>query len=252
MRQILAFLVFLSLIPLSAQRVSTVKALLEGSSLIIQYTMEDLIEGQQFRVRLFASHNDYSQPILSGVTGAVGDEVRLSAINRIEIPSPLKTFGKLSDPITFQVSTQLIYSPVVVQKPKDGAVVTRGGKLKLGWKGGLDSDQVAFDLYRNDILIREDIYTNPTNTRNASVPVPKKMALGSGYRVDMRVESLEEPVSFSNIRVKRKFSIFERVLASLVVVTAADYFLNPNSIIYYQILGKKDPLPEPPALPNIQ
>jgi len=233
-----------------SQSITDILLSAEGTSLAVTYKASNILTGSKYRIRLYSSIDAYAEPITKNTSGAVGDEVTLSPTNKILIKDPLTTLGNLQDPVEFKIEATLVYAPVVISNPKTSYSQKRGKSVSLEWKGGLSGDEVTFDLLKNAIVIQKDFYSQPANYGKAKVPLGKRLKLGGGYQLQMRVSSLDESYLFPEMKLKRKFSIFGRVFWTVAALSAADYYLNPNSFIRYEILGFRDPLPEAPSVPS--
>lgn len=234
----------------TAQQISDITISVENKNLLIQYKATGVLSGSKFRVRLFSSLDGFLNPLTSNVSGDVGDELPLQTTNKIYVSNPLVTLGNLNESIEFKIEATLIYSPVILDANSKNFSQKRGKSAELKWKGGLQSDEVNFDLLKNNVVIQKGIYALPANTGKAKVPIDKKLKLGSGYQIQMQVSSIEDNFIFPEMKLKRKFSLFGRVFWTVAALSAADYYLNPNSFIKYEILGFRDPLPEAPSVPS--
>ncbi len=226
-----------------AQSVSGVQASIVDDKLQIEYRVTSVQSGQKFRVRLFSSIDNFANPIADGVEGAVGDDISLSTVNTITIPDPIGTLGPITGDVSFRVRAQLTYFPVSITSHIGYFSAKRGKKFNMRWVGGLDSDNVKFNLYRNLNLIQEDVYST-TNTGSAEFKMPKKLELGEGYSLQLSFPSLDAPVTSPDFAIKRKKSIGGRVFTWAVLLGGV------GAIASLQAGGGDDELPDPPGLPG--
>ncbi len=228
---------------LNAQSVSGVQASIVDDQLEIKYRVTGLQSGQKFRVRLFSSIDSFAQPIDNGVAGDVGEDISLQTTNTITIADPIGTLGPITGDVNFRVRLDLIYFPVTVTSHSGFFTAKRGKKFVLGWTGGLTTDNVTINLYRNLNLIQENIYSS-LNNGTAEFKMPKKLDLGDGYHMELAFPSLDARVSTPDFMIKRKQSIAARVLTyGIIAGGAAAILLSPTT-------PPPPGLPEPPDRPG--
>ncbi|MFY0688418.1 MAG: hypothetical protein JXQ90_14685 [Cyclobacteriaceae bacterium] len=251
---------FLSLVIVTtfsmAQSVTDVTARLVDSRLEISFRMGNLRDGQQFKVRLYTSTDNYAKPVETGVTGDVGDDLRLLFYNQIIIEDPIETLGFITNDIRFKVVATMTYNPVTLTSHTGFFSVKMGKELAVTWVGGLQNEKVSFDLYRYGELLEKDMHIT-SNTQSTIIKMPKKLKngvkleKGDGYGMEFYMASIDEPVKMPDFLMKKSNALIPLAIGGVVVLVVADYF-NPNSIFAKSLIdqGILKKLPEPPANPG--
>ena len=229
---------------IQAQTVSGVQASIVDDQLQILYRVSGLQAGQQFRVRLYSSIDNYQAPLEDGVEGAVGDDLTLTTTNTITIADPITTLGPITGDVSFRVRADLTYFPVTITSHSGFFTAKRGKKFILRWDGGLTTDNVTINLYRNLNLVQENLYTS-LNSGTAEFKMPKKLELGDGYHMRLNFGSLDSDVETADFQIKRKQSIAARVITYTAIlggVAVVALGTNPPP---------DDPLPDAPPRPTL-
>jgi hypothetical protein len=170
-----------------AQRIDNVKAATAGDKVVITYDINDAAEGQKFKVRLYASHDNYSSP-LAQVSGDVGQNSELfpGISKRIEwnAKSELKEFD---GDITFEVRADVISTGARFVGPSLGAKVKRGKNVDIQWKGIGSSQIVKLELLKGGYSISQIGETS--NRTNYTWTIPKAAAKGKDYQIKLTTNS---------------------------------------------------------------
>lgn len=195
-----------------------------GDNLQVTYSMAGVQVGQKFDVALYSSLDNYAAPLEHDmIVGDLGKNLTLKSGNLITIGEPLETLGAITADLNFKVRVTMIYNPVTVTEPAAFFKQKRMKDMTVTWSGGLGGEQVKFDLYKDNQLIRDNFYTT-VNNRVAEFEMPK-VALGPGYTMMMQFESLNTDVVLPDFEVKRKKSIFARVFNWTILLAAVDFAL---------------------------
>ena len=252
------FVFTLFFIKIQAQSVSTVQAAVVDGKIEIVYQMTNLKPGQRFQVRLYSSNDNYAKPIEKNLTGDIGDNVRAVSVNKIIMADPIGTLGEITGDLSFKVKALLSYNPVTLLAPTSTFKQKRKRNVKIVWSGGLKNDQVSIDLYRNDILLTQNIYIAPNNVENKATFKFPKVKLGDGYSMKLNMTSLEAPVDIPQFKVKRRTSMFGKLIRLSILAGAADFFLNDKMFLKELGILPKDPvdntireLKGPPSLSDL-
>ncbi len=221
----------------NAQKVSNVRAALDTASATVSilYDLAGVMEGQLFRVNVYSSHNQYITPLLQ-VTGAVGDGIVPGADKQI-VWNP-KELNNFDGQVSFDVRAVLTFSPFAIKTPIGKSRHVRGRRLTIAWRGGVASEKVRAELYRNGE--KETQLALTPNRGEYHWRVPARYSPGSKYQV--RISSETRP---DNFQMSEAFSIRRRiplVLKALPVAlgAAGAYFL----------LNTDTPPPKTYALPE--
>jgi hypothetical protein len=225
--------------PGNAQKLSNVRATLDSATapVNIRYDLEAALEGQLFKVYLYSSHNNFSAPLLL-VTGAVGDGIT-SGINK-QIVWDSKELIAFDGQLSFDVKAVLTFSPFVIKTPSPTQIVKRHKSFVITWIGGISSEKVNLELYRNEEKVT--LLGQVGNKGQYRWTVPARTKPGNYHQI--KISSVDRP---DNSRFTEVFTIRRRiplVLKALPIAGAA--------AVAYWLLNKTvaDPdLPEPKVPP---
>jgi hypothetical protein len=214
--------------PLAAQTVSQVRATADSSVVTILYDLQGTIEGQLYQVELYSSHNAFSTP-LQYVYGEVGNNIQAGKDKKIIWQT--KELMNYEGEVSFDVRALLTFSPFMVKSPRLSAAYKRGKAYPVEWVGGIPSEKVKLELYRNNVKIEDISQANNKGTHQWLVN--HKARPGRNYQI--RISSEEKPENntrSSNFTIKRKIPLLVKVLPLAGLAAGA-----------YLILGKDKPTP---------
>ncbi|QHT69793.1 hypothetical protein GXP67_25680 [Rhodocytophaga rosea] len=218
-------LLYLMAYPAFSQQISNVRATADSAFVTILYDLQGTIEGQLFTVELYGSHNEYNSPLLY-VTGEVGNKIKAGKNKKMVWQT--RELNNFEGDITFDVRAELAFSPFAVKSPGKTSGYKRGKTYQIEWAGGLTSDKVNVELYRNDVKISS--ITSTANKGKHSWNVPDKSKPGGNYQ--LRVSSEANPDNFSLSRkfsIRRRIPLLAKVLPFALVGAGAYIILNQDS-----------------------
>lgn len=247
-----------------SQSITNVNAQLSGDVVNITYNLNADDPNQEFDIRLYSSHNNFSSP-LQLVAGDVGRGVRAGTGKRI-VWRARDELGTYSGSIQFEVRGNPIGAPsdaLTITKPEAGDSFKKGSILPVQWRGGIPNQNIKLELYQNTIMLR-DIGTTP-NTGNYSWNIPTDLK-GSGYNVKLfNVNEPNAAVFSGTFKIKGKLPLAVKLLPIAAAGGVAALLLggggggdgdcqdpcNPNCSNYdpTNSLCTSD-LPEPPPPPS--
>ncbi|MFT7281363.1 MAG: hypothetical protein ACI9DM_001087, partial [Cyclobacteriaceae bacterium] len=186
---LVSLLILFSITKSYAQSVSSVEVSIVEDDLHVTYNMSGLSTGQKFNVEIYSSLDNYTSPLSDDrITGDLGSDIILEGGNLIVIADPLESLGAITGDLNFKIRANLIYNPVNVIEPVAYFKQKRLKDFNVVWSGGLGGEQVKFDIYKDNQLIQDNVFTT-VNNRSAEFKMPK-LALGAGYTMMMEFESL--------------------------------------------------------------
>jgi hypothetical protein len=181
----------------SAQSFENIRAVQEGTRMIITYDLVSSIDGATYNVSLLSSHNNFTSPVTQ-LTGAVGKGQSAGQNKRMEwdLATELKSF-------TGQVVIELVGLPEVVKlafrkeflssKPKAGK------EVEIEWVGG-SSEDVKLEVFREGKLVSS--LGEKKNNGSASWTIPDDIEKGSGFTLELT--SAGEKIESSPFSIKSK------------------------------------------------
>lgn len=206
-----------------SQVVTSIDVKIVDSDLVVTYQMSGVQENQEFDVELYGNHNEYSAPMTGpGIQGAVGDRIRIKDSNDIVIKNPLQVLGQVTR-INFKVKVDLVYNPVRITSPSMVFSQRKKKDMSVVWMGGIQREEVKFDLYKDGFPVLEDFHKT-TNNGSTEFKMPK-VKNGPGYQLRMDFESLPSAVELPEMTVKSKKSVAARVINIALLLAAVDFAL---------------------------
>jgi hypothetical protein len=204
------------------QRVTNVRAQAKGNLVTITYDLQGTIIGQLYKVEVYSSHNQMSQPLVQ-VRGEVGPDLK-PGINKIIEWGSMRELGDYEGEITLEVRATLTFSPIRFTTPKNNSVYKRGKNYKFNWLGALPDENLQLELYSDTTrqyeigrLINKGVY---------QWEIPVNASPGKTYR--LKLSSVEKPGNFvfSNyFTIKRKTPTAWKAVPAGVITGAALYLI---------------------------
>ena len=197
-----------------AQTVSNVQARVDGNNVIISYDLQAASEGQQFKVEIKSSKDNFTSP-LKEVSGDVGENIT-PGIAKTVIWNAMKELGKFSGQISFDVVATVTFTPLKFTNPAAGANVKIGKSTNVTWLGAEKAPDLRMQLMRNNQQLLD--IGNVRNTGSYNWQVPKSVDKGANYA--LRLSNPGNPsqsVMSAEFQLK-KTSILVYVIPAVVVV----------------------------------
>ncbi len=194
--------VFLLMIASSrAQKIYGLQAEAIGDYVVVYYDLEGTLEGQWFKVELYSSHNQFSEP-LHQVRGDAGSGVTAGKRKKIEWGAQ-KELGNYKGELIFEIKAQLVFSPIVLQHPQARDKYRRSKSYLLNWKGGVAGEKLRLELLREGTSTK--LIAEVPNTGSYTWQIPGGMPVGNNYR--LRISSLTGQA----VQTSEPFTIKRRV-----------------------------------------
>lgn len=227
------------------QQVTNIRADMQGDVVNIHYDLLGNTSSEQYRIELYASHNNYSQP-LQQTSGDVGENITPGSDKLISW-RPTDELQDFQGDIIFEVRATLMGSYFRFVSPVSSDKIKKGKTINIRWEGGNNSDKVKVELLQLNKTV-STLNDEMSNNGRLFWTVPKSMKPGKGFRI--RVTSTTIP---TNTGISPTFSISGGipvfVLVGVPVVigsTIAAILLFKKPPIEPPV---KDNLPDPPASP---
>ncbi len=215
-----------------AQTIENIKAVTQGSKVIITFDILNAKPGQDFNVQIFSSHNGFGSP-LTFISGDVGSNVKPGTGKRAEWDAQGELHNFSGD-ITFEVRGE----PSIgwgFKSPTSASGIKRGKSNIIAWTGGAAGDNVKLELLNNG---KAQSVGETKNNGQFSWDAPADLAVGGGYQ--MRLTSGSNTITSEPFSVKHKIPTLLK-LAPVILIAALIPALSGG--------GKKEPggVVTPPA-----
>lgn len=213
---------------------------------MITYDLNATEAGQKFKVSLFSSHDNYTQP-LALLTGDAGDNVLPGKNHRVtwdvknsvppdfegEIRIKVKAarLVPVPEPIKTEAASKLVIKPLIQNSYK------KGSTIEMSWAGGLAGDKLIIELLKGG-EVRQKIAEKANSPQTWSWRVPKDMKAGKDYVVSVTNSSRGGDRATSQVfSIKPKIPLLLKI-APVIAVGGALAFL-----------GGSKPPPDPGTSP---
>lgn len=197
---------------INAQSIANVMATAQGDMVVIGY---DLIAGEEtneFKIQVFASYNNYKEPIRFA-SGDIGERVTRGN-NKTIAWAARSELANYKGNISFEVRGEpiIVIKPFSFGNPLNGSSVKRTKDLNIQWSGGGKNETVQLQLMQNSAV--KGSVANTTNTGKYTWKVPKNTPKGT-YQLSLNAPS-GNTMSMP-FKVKPKTGAFVKILPLLVV-----------------------------------
>lgn len=190
-----------------AQSIENIKAVFQGSKIIITYDINDPKPGQNsYNIQLFSSFDNFKAP-LTFIKGDVGNEVRPGAGKRIEWEAG--EIGTFKGNLTFEVRGEIVAAWLFKSSP---GKVTKGKATRIEWQGGKPDDNVKIELVKGGKTVP---VMDGKNTGAYNWAVPPDLEKGDGYQ--LKLTSKGTTITSELFSVKKKMPIW-MIAAPIAVV----------------------------------
>lgn len=210
----------------AAQKVENVNATLEGEKVSITYDLNYDDPTQPFKVALYSSHDNYTQP-LSFLSGDYGDHVVPGKARRVvwDVKNALPPNFDSEINIKIRITKTEPEVAKISVRPLDRSIYKKGSTIEMHWSGGRPGEKLTIELLKNNV-VRNKIAENVSNTHRYSWIMPKKSKAGKGY--SLRVTHASKPTEFTDSQVFAIRPAFPLLAKTLPVIGAAAIFLWPK------------------------
>ncbi|WOK08452.1 hypothetical protein RT717_07350 [Imperialibacter roseus] len=207
----------------SQEVVITQLALQPDGNVVLKYNLNDDRLDRKFSLYLYASTDNYIQP-LTNVSGDVGVDLAVGG-NKTIIWNAKEELG---DTFAGDVSLELkgnIYVPfIALDNFDDYKVLKRGKPYEVTWTGGRGDNVLLFELYEEDSKIK--VFEERPNVGNTTIIIPKDVKSGN-YRFKISDSRNRDEVVFTkDFRVKAKVPMVVKAGLGLALLGGVGYIVS--------------------------
>ena len=212
-----------------AQTIANVISSYDGEKMVITYDLNATEAGQKFKVSLFSSHDNYTQP-LTLVTGDAGDNVLPGKSHRVtwdvknSVPPDfegeirIKVKATLVEAIKTEAVSKLVIKPLIQNTYK------KGNTIAVSWTGGQAGDKLIIELLKGG-EVQLKIAEKANSTQTWSWIVPKDTKAGKDYVLQVTNSSRNGDRATSQVfSIKPKIPLLLKI-APVIAVGGALAFL---------------------------
>ena len=216
-----------------AQTIENVTSAYDGEKMVITYDLNATDATQKFKVSLFSSHNNYTQP-LTLLTGDFGDNILPGKNHRVtwdvKNAVPADFDGEISIkvkaariiPVSEPVISKLAVKPLAQNKYK------KGSKVELSWSGGQVGDKIIIEVLKGGQVVQK-LSEKPNSAQSYSWQMPTDMKPGKDYTGRLTNSSRAGDVASSQVfAINPKIPLWVKgagvvVFGAVVYVVASGY-----------------------------
>lgn len=198
-----------------AQQVS-IKSLelLSNGDINIYYDLEDEQEDRKYALYLYASSDNYIQP-LGNVEGEIGVDISLGRDKKIVWHAKEALGSDYKGTVALELKGNVYVPFISLDGFDDYKVFKRGKTYDISWTGGRGDNILNFELYNGNEKVMQ--FDEKPNVGNASLVFPKDVKPGE-YRFKISDSRNRDEVVFTNnFQVKRKVPLIVPIAAGVVV-----------------------------------
>jgi hypothetical protein len=205
-----------------SQQMDLLKLEYRDGKVVVHYNLTDTVVGRFYVVRLYASNDNYLNPLVS-TRGDAGLEVS-PGLNKKIIWDPIADLGaSFSGKVALKIRARLFIPFVKFESFEEYKAITRSRPYNVTWSGGTPQNVLNFDLYRGELKIAS--FPNIANVGHYKLTLPSNVRPGYEYRIRISDSKNKDEVVYTGFfRVKRRIPLVAKV-AALVLVSGAIYYL---------------------------
>jgi hypothetical protein len=209
-----------------AQTLENINASFDGERVTVSYVLTHTEAGQKFKIDLYSSHDNYSQPI--SVTGDAGENVLPGTAKRVIWDAKSVLPSEFDGDIRIKIKATRMAAPKLVFEPLALKTYKKGRTISMKWTGGYPSDKVTIELYKNNVnnlLVAAKI----DNSASYDWKMPKSVK-GKNYM--LRVSNATRPNEQADsqvFRVKPRTPFLVKFLPILAAGAAAVIVLGDDT-----------------------
>lgn len=199
------------------QTVTIKKVELAGEKIIVHYDLEDSNPGNEYKLDLFASKDNFASP-LTKVKGEVGGEIKPGANKKIEW-SIREEMGGYKGRIALELRGKVYIPFVKLQNFDPKSSYKKGKSYSLNLKAG-NTNPIHVELYKGSQRISGEM--NHPNNGAYTLTIPSTAKTGSDYRIKITDSKNSDELIYSPFfKVKPKLPLLLKVAPVLAVGGAA-------------------------------
>ena len=201
----------------NAQEVSIKSVSTQGGNVIVKYDLADIDPNHKYTLSLYASTDDYVQP-LESVSGDIGVDIAVGGSKQVTWRAKEELGELFAGNVTIELKGKLYIPFVELYDFENIDSFKRGRPYNLTWAAGRGNDVLTIDLFNDDKEIVHT-FTNVANVGEYNLVIPKDIKPGKDYRLRFTDQKNKDDVVYtSDFSVKRKIPFVLQAAVGFVVV----------------------------------
>lgn len=222
-----------------SQTIENIRTEPSGDKVLIHFDLKHDNPSEKFLIRAYSSVNNYSDHLVM-VKGDVGDRIAPGNNQLIEWYARSE-LGSFKGEVIIELRIFESQSSYYILNPYTQSSIKRSSELQINWSGGVPSDKLEIDLYRDGLRLRS-IGTAIDNTGDYKYTLPENLKPGSKYQI--KLQSADDPNigAFSgNFAIKRKLPLGAKIIPGVVIAGVVGYLLSQQEKQKEDLPGAPDP-----------
>lgn len=207
------------------------------SQVKIQYDLISQTEEDMYAVRLFLSTPSGERELFKFDKGSAIGKNLSPGINKTIFWKAADELTDFSQNVVFVIHAELTFTPIDILFPTGGNKFKRKQPITIKWKGGVENLPITISLNERGGETTE-IVSGLSNEGEYDWVVGKKLK----GKYSLGITQGEKNINTGYFVVKRKFSMFNRILIGTAVIGVGGYF--------YLMGQVPEPIEGPPSPPS--
>jgi hypothetical protein len=209
-----------------SQRVTNVRAAMDGVDVRITYDLESSNLTDLFEVNLYCDQNNFTEP-LKLVSGALGKGIK-GGKDQVIIWKAREELVNFRGQVVFEVRATMLGGYYSVTQPGSTSKFKKGKLMTINWTGGTQGERVKIELIQSNHT-RATISEGVSNQGNYIWTVPKDIKPSKGYQV--KISNTADVISQG---ISKAFAIKGKSAAAFILIPVlaagggAAYYLSQN------------------------
>lgn len=238
-RYLVSFLLFCSYgiaIQATAQHLQLKYTEFKEDKLVIHYSLTDSVAGRFYTVRLYASTDNFLNP-LENTSGDIGLEVKPGSDNKVIWDARTELGPLFEGKVSLEIRGRVFTPFINVESINQYKVFKRGRKYNITWTGGSSQNILNFDLYKSTRKV--NTFPNLANVGHYTFQLPTHVKPGKRYFFKISdAKNKEDIVYTTEFKVRRKVPLLIKAVPVIIVSSFIYWLLQPNDV--------EPDLPSPP------
>jgi hypothetical protein len=189
----------------------------DDGDVVIHYDLQDEKIDRKFSLRLYASVDNYIQP-LTNVSGDVGIDLAVGDNKKITWNVTEELGAEFKGKVALELKGSVYVPFVALDGFDDYKVLKRGKPFDVTWTGGRGDNILIFELYKGDNKVK--VFEERPNVGNTSILIPTDVKPGKYKFKISDSRNRDEVVFTSDFQLKRKVPLVMKLGLGLVVGAA--------------------------------
>lgn len=199
---------------------------LEGKKVFIFYNLLDSTRGRHYSVNLYASRDNYLNP-LQKISGDAGLDLLPGSNRKIEWNAAEEMGADFEGKVGLELRAKIYIPFIRLEGFEDFKKFKRDKAIELTWTGGRPQNILNFDLYKQGERITT--FPNIPNVGNYSLTFPQSIKPGKDYTFRISdTKNKDEVVNTGEFVIVRKIPLLVKAVPVVLIGGVIFWLLQPE------------------------